>query len=215
MDWVIDRSLSIQHNITQFNQHEDVHAITAISFLCGVVCCALLCRASFISKRAKAFVKHAGSVQFGSTLSLSTVVTYAAARLFETSIHLILLHWGCAMPGAIRKARIDAVLVSRGIAADRKAAAAMILAGDIFVRQDQRMTSPAAMVADDIILRVRSRKEHPWVSRGGSKLQHAIQEFQLQSQVQGSIAIDVGCSTGGFTDVLLHHDAKTVYAVDV
>jgi predicted rRNA methylase YqxC with S4 and FtsJ domains len=45
------------------------------------------------------------------------------------------------------------------------------------------MTSPAAMVADDIILRVRSRKEHPWVSRGGSKLQHAIQEFQLQSQV--------------------------------
>ena len=76
----------------------------------------------------------------------------------------------------------------------------------------QRLTKPGQMVPDDAEI-VLEGAEHPWVSRGGMKLAHALAEFQLSPK--DKICLDVGASTGGFTDVLLHHGAQCVYAVDV
>lgn len=111
--------------------------------------------------------------------------------------------------------RVDDLMVDRAIVADRKAAQALILAGDVFVKQDHKVASGAFKVTDDTPLRVRTRKSHPWVSRGGLKLEHAIKTWELESIVDQAVAIDVGSSTGGFTDVLLSHGARQVFAVDV
>jgi len=117
-----------------------------------------------------------------------------------------------------KQVRIDALLVSRGVVDNAKAAAALVLAGNVFVRGDHKITSPAQKVADEEPLRVRSKRNHPWVSRGGLKLSHAIEVWPLLAQAvarEGSIGIDVGSSTGGFTDVLLTNGCSRVYSVDV
>ncbi len=77
---------------------------------------------------------------------------------------------------------------------------------------EQKLDKAGAEFAEDIELSVRGR-EHPWVSRGGMKLAKAIEYFTLD--VTGAVALDVGASTGGFTDVLLTHGAAKVFAVDV
>jgi len=77
---------------------------------------------------------------------------------------------------------------------------------------ERRLDKPGLSVADDIAIDLRGQ-DHPWVSRGGLKLAKAIESFPIQ--VEGRIAIDVGASTGGFTDVLLQHGAAKVFAVDV
>jgi len=117
-----------------------------------------------------------------------------------------------------KQVRIDALLVSRGVVDDVKAAAALVLAGNVFVRGDHRITSPAQKVANEEPLRVRSKRDHPWVSRGGLKLSHAIEKWPQLAQAvasKGSIGLDVGSSTGGFTDVLLTNGCSRVYSVDV
>ncbi|HWV61032.1 MAG TPA: TlyA family RNA methyltransferase [Sphingopyxis sp.] len=108
------------------------------------------------------------------------------------------------------KQRADQLLVDRGLAESRTRAQALILAGLAFVG-DRKIDKAGQQIAADAELSVKGR-DHPWVSRGGIKLDHALQH--LGWDVAGAIAIDVGSSTGGFTDVLLSRGAARVYAVD-
>ncbi len=109
------------------------------------------------------------------------------------------------------KKRLDQLLVERGLAESRAKAQAAIMAGLVF-SNEKRLDKPGTPVAEDLALEVRGQP-HPWVSRGGLKLAHAIEAFGID--VAGKTAIDVGASTGGFTDVLLTKGAAKVYAVDV
>ena len=109
------------------------------------------------------------------------------------------------------KIRVDQLLVSRGLAESRTRAQALIMAGAVFSRE-KKLTKAGDMLAEDAPLEVRG-KDHPWVSRGGIKLDHGLAHFGFD--VTGAVALDVGSSTGGFTDVLLSRGAAKVYAVDV
>jgi len=108
------------------------------------------------------------------------------------------------------KQRADQLLVDRGLAESRTRAQALILAGLAFVG-DRKIDKAGQQVADDAEISVKGR-DHPWVSRGGIKLDHALEH--LGWDVTDMVAIDVGSSTGGFTDVLLSRGAARVYAVD-
>ena len=108
------------------------------------------------------------------------------------------------------KQRADQMLVDRGLAESRTRAQALIMAGLVFAG-DRKVDKSGQQFADDVVLDVRGR-DHPWVSRGGIKLAHALDHFGWD--VTQTVAIDVGSSTGGFTDVLLARGAARVYAVD-
>ncbi len=108
------------------------------------------------------------------------------------------------------KTRADQRLVELGLAESRSRAQALILAGLVYAG-DRRVDKAGQALADDIVLTLRGR-DHPWVSRGGVKLAHGLDHFGWD--VVGVTAIDVGSSTGGFTDVLLTRGADRVYAVD-
>ena len=109
------------------------------------------------------------------------------------------------------KVRADLLLVALGLAESRTRAQALILAGTVFAG-DRRVAKAGDMLAEDAPLTVKGR-DHPWVSRGGVKLDHGLTHFDFD--VAGAVALDVGSSTGGFTDVLLSRGAAKVYAVDV
>lgn len=109
------------------------------------------------------------------------------------------------------KRRADQLLVDRGLVESRARAQALILAGKVFTG-DRRVAKAGDPMAEDAALEVRGQ-EHPWVSRGGMKLDHALKFFDLSPA--GLICLDVGASTGGFTDVLLTGGAAKVHAVDV
>ena len=111
---------------------------------------------------------------------------------------------------AIRQ-RLDLLLVERQLAPSRERAQSLIMAGKVLVNAE-RVDKPGKSVNLDSELVVQAQ-DHPYVSRGGVKLAGAIQEFQIE--VLDRIALDVGASTGGFTDCLLQHGAEKVYAVDV
>jgi 23S rRNA (cytidine1920-2'-O)/16S rRNA (cytidine1409-2'-O)-methyltransferase len=108
------------------------------------------------------------------------------------------------------KERADHMLVDRGLAESRAKAQALILAGLVF-SGERKIEKAGQALPDDSPLEVRG-KEHPWVSRGGVKLAHALEHFGWD--VTGAVALDVGSSTGGFTDVLLQKGAAKVFAVD-
>jgi 23S rRNA (cytidine1920-2'-O)/16S rRNA (cytidine1409-2'-O)-methyltransferase len=107
--------------------------------------------------------------------------------------------------------RADQLLVDRGLVESRTRAQALILAGKVF-SGTRRVAKAGDSLPEDTPLEVRGQ-DHPWVSRGGLKLDHALAEFNLSPQ--GRICLDVGASTGGFTDVLLARGAAHVHAVDV
>ena len=109
------------------------------------------------------------------------------------------------------KVRADQLLVGRGLAESRTRAQALIMAGAVF-SGERKLAKAGDMLAEDAPLEVRG-KDHPWVSRGGIKLDHGMAHFGFD--VAGAVALDVGSSTGGFTDVLLSRGAAKVYAVDV
>ncbi len=109
------------------------------------------------------------------------------------------------------KRRLDQMLLDRGLVESRAKAQALVLAGKVF-SGERRLDKPGTPVADDIALEVRGQ-DHPWVSRGGVKLAHALDHFGLSPK--GRVCLDVGASTGGFTDVLLVRGAEKVHAVDV
>jgi 23S rRNA (cytidine1920-2'-O)/16S rRNA (cytidine1409-2'-O)-methyltransferase len=108
------------------------------------------------------------------------------------------------------KRRIDQLLVERGLAESRARAQALVMAGLVFAGET-RVAKPGQQVREDAIVDVRGR-DHPWVGRGGVKLDHAIAHFGLDPA--GAVAMDIGSSTGGFTDVLLQRGAVHVFAVD-
>ena len=109
------------------------------------------------------------------------------------------------------KQRADLALVAQGLAESRTRAQALILAGNVFVG-DRRVAKAGDLIAEDAVLSVKGR-DHPWVSRGGVKLAHGLERFEFD--VTGAVGLDVGSSTGGFTDVLLTRGAAKVYAIDV
>lgn len=113
-------------------------------------------------------------------------------------------------PPKAQKRRVDQLLVERGLAESRARAQALVMAGLVFAGET-KIDKPGYQLAEDAALEVRGR-DHPWVSRGGIKLAHAIEHFGLDPA--GAVAMDIGSSTGGFTDVLLAHGADHVFCVD-
>lgn len=110
-----------------------------------------------------------------------------------------------------RKTRLDVLLVARGLAESREKAQSLILAGKVDV-VGHPGAKAGTQLAGDVEIRVAS-PEHPWVGRGGVKLAHALDAFDID--VNGRLGLDIGASTGGFTDVLLQRGARHVLAVDV
>jgi 23S rRNA (cytidine1920-2'-O)/16S rRNA (cytidine1409-2'-O)-methyltransferase len=109
------------------------------------------------------------------------------------------------------KQRADQMLVQRGLVESRARAQALILAGKVF-SGEKRIAKAGDLLAEAAPLEVRGQ-DHPWVSRGGLKLAHGLAHFGFSAA--GRICLDIGASTGGFTDVLLSHGAARVHAVDV
>jgi 23S rRNA (cytidine1920-2'-O)/16S rRNA (cytidine1409-2'-O)-methyltransferase len=109
------------------------------------------------------------------------------------------------------KGRVDQLLVEQGLAESRAKAQALILAGVVSCA-GRKIDKPGEQIASDTALAVKGQ-DHPWVSRGGVKLAHAVDHFGIV--IDGRTALDIGASTGGFTDVLLSRGAERVYAVDV
>jgi 23S rRNA (cytidine1920-2'-O)/16S rRNA (cytidine1409-2'-O)-methyltransferase len=109
------------------------------------------------------------------------------------------------------RVRLDRLLVERGLAGTREKAQALILAGQVLV-DDQKIEKCAALVTQEARLGLLG-ESHKYVSRGGLKLQGALEHFQID--VRGKTCLDIGASTGGFTDCLLQHGAAKVFAVDV
>ena len=107
--------------------------------------------------------------------------------------------------------RLDELLVQRGLCATRKEAEAFVLAGRVY-SDGKRLEKPGTQVKEGISLEIES-VECPYVSRGGLKLVHALETFGVP--VSGRVCLDIGCSTGGFTDCLLQKGARHVFAVDV
>lgn len=109
------------------------------------------------------------------------------------------------------KLRLDILMVERNLVDTRTKAQALIAAGKVY-SNEVKLDKPGHMVTDNIPLTIREA-EHPWVSRGGMKLAHALKHFAVNPT--GKTCLDIGASTGGFTDVLLTNGAKKIYAVDV
>ncbi len=111
----------------------------------------------------------------------------------------------------VTRTRADQLVLAQGLAESRTRAQALILAGKVYVGE-RRVAKAGDLLPNDALLLVKGR-DHPWVSRGGVKLAHGLDHFAID--VIGAIALDVGSSTGGFTDVLLTRGAAKVYAIDV
>ena len=111
---------------------------------------------------------------------------------------------------SILKVRLDKLLVDRALAASRERAQALIIAGKVLVN-DQKVEKAGAQVADDVVIRLLG-EDLKYVSRGGLKLERALEHWKID--VSGKVCLDVGASTGGFTDCLLQHGATRVIAVD-
>jgi 23S rRNA (cytidine1920-2'-O)/16S rRNA (cytidine1409-2'-O)-methyltransferase len=110
-----------------------------------------------------------------------------------------------------KRARLDALLVQRGLVPSRERARAVIMAGQVRVN-GLPVAKPGTAVAESVEIQVEG-PEHPYVGRGGVKLAHALDTFGIA--VEGRTALDIGASTGGFTDVLLQRGARLVVALDV
>ncbi len=115
------------------------------------------------------------------------------------------------MASKSEKIRLDQLLLDRGLVESRTKAQAVILAGLVYTGE-QRLDSAGAKVSAELPVTLRGQ-QHPWVSRGGMKLAHGLEHFKFDPA--NRICVDVGASTGGFTDVLLTNGAAKVYAVDV
>ena len=113
-----------------------------------------------------------------------------------------------------RHMRIDKLLVDRGLAESRTKARALVMAG-VVLADEQRVNKPSDTVASDVQVRLKGGDDPTsrYVGRGGLKLETALRDFELS--VEGLTCLDVGASTGGFTDCLLQHGAKRVIALDV
>lgn len=116
---------------------------------------------------------------------------------------------------SVKKQRIDEIMVRRSLVRDTGEAKALVMSGSVLLEDGEVVTSPALKIKPDREIRLKLRKNEPYVSRAGRKLAHAITSFNLTRDIQDSICIDIGCSTGGFSDVLLQNNCTLIYAVDV
>lgn len=112
----------------------------------------------------------------------------------------------------MKKERIDKLLVAKGLADSRTKAQAMVMAGVVLVNE-KRVEKASTEFLPDAVIRVKESPAGKYVGKGGIKLEHALTEFNIRPHEY--VCLDVGSSTGGFTDCLLQHGAKKVYAVDV
>lgn len=112
----------------------------------------------------------------------------------------------------MQRERIDKLLVDQGLADSRTKAQALVMAG-VVLADDQRVNKPSEKIPITATLRIKDAAESRFVGRGGLKLEAALREFAIE--VAGLICLDVGASTGGFTDCLLQHGAQKVVAIDV
>jgi 23S rRNA (cytidine1920-2'-O)/16S rRNA (cytidine1409-2'-O)-methyltransferase len=110
------------------------------------------------------------------------------------------------------KQRLDVALVERGLVETRAKAQALIMAGEVLVDGQPALKAGTSVSTD---ARVELKETLPYVSRGGLKLAHALDAFGLGAAIADKVGLDIGSSTGGFTDVLLQEGARRVYAVDV
>ena len=110
----------------------------------------------------------------------------------------------------MKKARLDALLVERGLADDLDLARAIIMSGKVFAK-GERVDKAGTEIGTDVDIEIRGKQDY--VSRGGQKLKKALEHFEISPQ--GKVCIDCGASTGGFTDCLLQNGARLVYAIDV
>lgn len=110
------------------------------------------------------------------------------------------------------KVRADVLLVRQGLAENKKTANGLIMSGKVFTVKEQKILTPGEQLKEEIDLYVKGQ-ENPYVSRGGFKLKKAVDEFELV--FKDKVVLDIGSSTGGFTDVSLQEGARLVYALDV
>jgi 23S rRNA (cytidine1920-2'-O)/16S rRNA (cytidine1409-2'-O)-methyltransferase len=115
------------------------------------------------------------------------------------------------LAGKPAKKRLDQVLVERGLVEGLSVAQGLIMAGKVY-SCEKKLEKAGLQISEEAALEVRGQ-DHPWVSRGGLKLTHGLAEFNLSTK--DCICMDIGSSTGGFTDVMLQNGATRVYAVDV
>ena len=107
--------------------------------------------------------------------------------------------------------RLDLVLVEMGVVNSRQRAISLIMSGNVYIT-DKKADKPGKLIKNKQIIRIK-KNDNPWVSRGGLKLAKAINNFKIK--VNDKICADIGCSTGGFSDVLLKNGAKKIFAIDV
>ena len=107
--------------------------------------------------------------------------------------------------------RLDLFLVGMGIVESRQRAVSLIMSGNVYIT-DEKIDKPGKLIKNRQIIRIK-KNDNPWVSRGGLKLAKAIDNFKIN--VKNKICADLGCSTGGFSDVLLKNGAKKIFAIDV
>ncbi len=107
--------------------------------------------------------------------------------------------------------RLDSFLVDMGIVKSRQRAVSLIMSGNVYLA-DEKIDKPGKLIKNKQIIRIK-KNDNPWVSRGGLKLAKAIENFKII--VKDKVCADLGCSTGGFSDVLLKNGAKKIFAIDV
>ena len=112
----------------------------------------------------------------------------------------------------VKKERVDVLLVEQGLFESREQAKRSVMAGEVYDQNNQRLDKPGVKIPGDAILHVKGKKM-PYVSRGGLKLAKALKVFAID--LTGKTVLDIGASTGGFTDVALQNGAKMSYALDV
>ncbi len=115
------------------------------------------------------------------------------------------------VPKSLDRQRIDFILKELDLAESRNQALGLIISGKVFV-DEIKTIKPGKIIKSNATIKL-IKSDHKWVSRGGIKLNHAIDKLDLE--VSEKISLDIGCSTGGFTDVLLHRGVKKVYGIDV
>jgi len=107
--------------------------------------------------------------------------------------------------------RLDLFLVGIGIVKSRQRAVSLIMSGNVYII-DEKIDKPGKLIKNKQIIRIK-QNDNPWVSRGGLKLSKAINNFKIN--VKDKVCVDIGCSTGGFSDVLLKNNARKIFAIDV
>jgi hypothetical protein len=114
-----------------------------------------------------------------------------------------------------KKRRVDEILIARSLCTTKAEANVLVMASSVLLENGEVVGSPALKIDETREIRIRHRKNEPYVSRAGRKLAAAVDTYDLAPLIAGATCIDIGCSTGGFTDVLLHNNCSRVYAVDV